>query len=207
MVNVTYTTDLNNRLLTRRIHNMIGADMDNGARLIIWYNDYYERLDEPFALRPDVVIAPGAYNFGEWQFWLTSDPSKRLYSEIQYKPQTFFDGDRTDVSLTLGLRLTDRLSTEGKYSRNDVNLPAGDFVAELGSIRVDYALSPKMTLRTLTQYNSLSDQWSSSVRFNYIYRPGSDIYIVYDDVRRDPTGLSEIRDRQILVKFTYLLSR
>ena len=96
MVNVTYTTDLNNRLLTRRIHNMIGADMDNGARLIIWYNDYYERLDEPFALRPDVVIAPGAYNFGEWQFWLTSDPSKRLYSEIQYKPQTFFDGDRTD---------------------------------------------------------------------------------------------------------------
>ena len=88
-----------------------------------------------------------------------------------------------------------------------MNLPAGDFVAELGSIRVDYALSPKMTLRTLTQYNSLSDQWSSSVRFNYIYRPGSDIYIVYDDVRRDPTGLSEIRDRQILVKFTYLLSR
>ena len=80
-------------------------------------------------------------------------------------------------------------------------------MAELGSIRVDYALSPKMTMRTLTQYNSLSDQWSSSVRFNYIYRPGSDIYIVYDDVRRDPTGLSEIRDRQILVKFTYLLSR
>ena len=207
MVNVTYTTDLNNRLLTRRIHNMIGAVMDNGARLIIWYNDFYERLDEPFALRPDVVIAPGAYNFGEWRFSLTSDPSRKVYSSVKYAPQTFFDGDRTDVSLTLGLRLTDRLSTEGKYSRNDVNLPGGDFVAELGSIRVDYALSPKMTLRTLTQYNSLSDQWSTSVRFNYIYRPGSDIYIVYDDVRRDPTGLSEIRDRQILVKFTYLLSR
>ncbi len=207
MVNVTYTSDQNNRLLSRRIHNMIGARMDNGAYLIIWYNDYFERLDEPFALRPDVVVAPGDYNFGEWQFWLTSDPSRRLYTSVQYKPQTFFDGNRTDVSLTLGMRLTDRLSTEGKYTRNDVDLPAGDFVAELGSIRVDFALSPKMTLRTLTQYNSLTEQWSTSARFNYIYRPGSDIYLVFDEVRRDPSGLTEVRDRQVLLKFTYLLSR
>ena len=207
MVNLTYTTDQNNRMLSRRIHNMIGVRMNNGAYLIIWYNDFFERLDEPFALRPDVVVAAGDYTFGEWQFRLTSDPSRRLYSSVQYQPQTFFDGDRTDVSLTLGLRVTDRLSTEGKYSRNDVNLPAGDFVAELGSIRVDFALSPKMTLRTLTQYNSLTEQWSTSARFNYIYRPGSDIYLVFDEVRRDASGLTEIRDRQVLLKFTYLLSR
>ena len=207
MANVTYTTDQNNRLLSRRIHNMIGVRMDNGAYFIVWYNDYFERLDEPFVLRPDVIIAPGDYNFGEWQFWLTSDPSRRLYTSLQYKPQTFYDGDRTDVSATLGLRLTNRLSTEGKYTRNDVDLPAGDFVAELASIRIDFALSPKMTIRTVTQYNSLSEQWSTSARFNYIYRPGSDIYLVFDEVRRDPSGLSEVRDRQVLLKFTYLLSR
>ena len=207
MVNITYTTDQNNRLLSRRIHNMMSARFDNGAYFIVWYNDYFERLNEPFALRPDVVIAPGDYNYGEWQFWLTSDPSRRLYTSVQYKPQTFFDGNRTDVVLTLGTRLTDRLSTEGKYTRNDVDLPAGDFVATLGSIRVDYALSPKMTLRTVTQYNSLTEQWSTSARFNYIYRPGSDIYLVFDEVRRDPSGLTEVRDRQVLLKFTYLLSR
>ena len=207
MANVTYTTDQNNRLLSRRIHNMIGVRMDNGAYFIVWYNDYFERLDEPFVLRPDVIIAPGDYNFGEWQFWLTSDPSRRLYTSLQYKPQTFYDGDRTDVSATLGLRLTNRLSTEGKYTRNDVDLPAGDFVAELASIRIDFALSPKMTIRTVTQYNSLSEQWSTSARFNYIYRPGSDIYLVFDEVRMDPSGLSEVRDRQVLLKFTYLLSR
>jgi hypothetical protein len=206
MVNVTYTTDLNNRILSRRIHNMIGANFQNGARIIIWYNDFFERLDEPFTVA-DVVIPAGDYDFAEWQFWLTSDPSRRVYADMQYKPQTWFDGDRTDVTLTLGLRLTDRLSTEGKYSRNDVELPGGDFVTELGSLRVDLALSPTMTVRTLTQYNSLAEEWSTSVRFNYIYRPGSDIYIVYDDVRRDPTGFPLIKERQILVKFTYLLSR
>ena len=64
-----------------------------------------------------------------------------------------------------------------------------------------------MTLRTLTQYNSSTQQWSTSARFNCIYRPGSDLYIVYDEVRRDTLGLAEFRDHQIIVTFTYLSSR
>ena len=70
-----------------------------------------------------------------------------------------------------------------------------------------------MTLRTLTQRNSLTDQWSTAVRFNYIYRPGSDIYIVYDELRRDDyqdgryNEFASFRERQLIVKVTYLFSR
>jgi hypothetical protein len=88
-----------------------------------------------------------------------------------------------------------------------VELAGGAFTADLASFRVDYAVSPTMTLRTLTQYNSLTDEWSTSARLNYIYRPGSDIYLVYDELRRDGPGLEWVRDRRLLLKFTYLLSR
>jgi hypothetical protein len=88
-----------------------------------------------------------------------------------------------------------------------VDLAGGSFTADLASFRIDYALSPTMTLRTLTQYNSLTDEWSTSARLNYIYRPGSDIYLVYDELRRDGPGLEWVRDRRLLLKFTYLLSR
>ena len=70
-----------------------------------------------------------------------------------------------------------------------------------------------MTLRTISQYNSATDQWSTSARFRYTYRPGSDIYVVYDELRRDvddPTGLSilnEYRDRRLILKVTHLLTR
>ena len=69
-----------------------------------------------------------------------------------------------------------------------------------------------MSLRSLTQYNSSSEQWSTSARFRFIYRPGSDIYIVYDEVRRDDLlrvspWVQQYRDRQLIVKMTYLLSR
>ena len=215
MVNITYTTDQNNRLVTRRIHNMLGTRLDNGAYINIWYNDYLEVLDEPFRVRPDVVVAPGTHRFGEWRFSFTSDPSRRLYGTVYYSPQTFFDGNRTDYNARAGLRLTSRLAAEGAFTRNDVRLPGGEFSADIASFRIDYALSPTMTLRALTQYNSLTDQWSTAARFNYIYRPGSDIYIVYDELRRDygdvlPGGVSQFtpfRERQLIVKATYLLSR
>ncbi len=215
MVNVTYTTDQNNRLVTRRIHNMLGTRLENGAYINIWYNDYLEVLDDPFHVRPDVVVAPGTHRFGEWRFSFTSDPSRRLYGTVYYSPQTFFDGNRTDYNARAGLRLTSRLAAEGAFTRNDVRLPGGDFSADIASFRVDYAISPTMTLRALTQYNSLTDQWSTAARLNYIYRPGSDIYIVYDELRRDyedylPGGVSEfnpLRERQLIVKVTYLFSR
>ena len=64
-----------------------------------------------------------------------------------------------------------------------------------------------MTLRTLSQYNSATRQLSTSARFNFIYRPGSDVYIAYDELRADMLGLPEVRNRQLVVKMTYLMSR
>ncbi|TVR56719.1 MAG: hypothetical protein EA421_02825 [Gemmatimonadales bacterium] len=86
----------------------------------------------------------------------------------------------------------------------------------MGSFRLDYAISPDMGLRSVTQYNSLTEQWSSSARFRYTYRPGSDIFLVYDNVRRDGlreahldghiAQFQEIRDHQIILKATYLMA-
>ena len=193
---------------------MLGMGFESGASAVLMYNAKFERLDKPFAVAKDVVIPVGDYDFGDWRFMYNTDPSRKVYATMTYSPQTFFDGTRTDVDLKLGIRLGSRLSTEGQYVQNKVDLPAGDFKLRVGALKIDYALSPVMTLRTITQYNSLTKQWSTSARFNYIYRPGSDIYLVFDELSQDwysrdhglGTGL-ESRNRRILLKFTYLLSR
>lgn len=207
MWNVTYTTDQSGKLVTRQYHNMLGTRFENGAYFMMWYNDFYEYLERPFAIRPGIVIPAGDYNFGDWRFSFSSNPARRFYYSASYGPQTFYDGDRLDTNARLGFRVSSRLATEAGFTRNDVNLPAGDFVANVGSMRVDFALSPEMNLRTLTQYNSLSDQWSTSARFHYIYRPGSDFYIVYTELNRDLATQQTYRDRRLLLKLTYLLSR
>jgi hypothetical protein len=207
MINVTYTTDQNNRLVTRRVHQMVGARLHNGGSIVVFYNRWLEVIDEPWEIRSAVFVPTGTYRFGEWQLSYSSNPSRRFYQRVSYAPQTYYNGTRTDGEITLGLRATSRAAAELSLQRNDVDLPWGAFVVNLGILRMDYALSPRMTLRTLSQYNSSTRQLSTSARFNFIYRPGSDVYVAYDELRAEMPGLPEIRNRQLVVKMTYLMSR
>jgi len=207
MWNVDYTTDRHNRLLSRRIHHMIGFEFENGSNFTAIFNREFERLDVPFEIRPGVTIPAGTYRFNTPSLSYDTDPSRRVYSRVRYSPQTFFDGTRTDYRGTFGVRPTNRVAVEATLSRSDVDLPWGTFVADLGLLRFDLALSPEMTLRTLTQYNSTTDSVSTSVRFNWIYFPGSDLYIAYDELRADIPGRPQLQNRQLAVKMTYLLSR
>ena len=109
----------------------------------------------------------------------------------------------------MGVRATSHLSSELTFSRNDVKLPYGDFLANLAILRVDFAMTPRATIRSLTQYNSLTSEVTNSVRFNFIYRPGSDLYVVYNDLQQTglPPGTLVPSDRQLVVKMNYLLAR
>jgi hypothetical protein len=207
MINLIYTTDQQNRLLTRRIHHMLGTRLQNGTYINVVLNRWLDRLDEPFRIQSDVTIPVGVYRFHEWQLSYSSNPSRRFYQRFSYSPQTFYGGTRDDVDVTLGLRASSRASAELAYSRNDVDLPAGSFIINLGILRLDYAISPRMTVRSLSQYNSSTRQFSTSIRYNFIYRPGSDIYVVYDELQADPRGRPDVRNRQLVVKTTFLWSR
>ena len=207
MFDLTYTTDQNNRLVTRRAHYMVGFMMQNGAFINVLYNRHLEVLDEPFALNADVVVPAGVYRFGEAVFTYNSDASRRVYHRFTYSPQTFFEGTRTDVSAAVGVRATNRFAPELQYLRNDLDLPAGAFNVNLAILRLDYAVSPRATIRSLLQYNSAVDQLSSSVRFNLRYTPGSDLYVAYDELRDRSGRVAFTRNRQLALKLTYLLSR
>jgi hypothetical protein len=206
MMNIIYITDMTNRLLTRRIHHMVGTRFQNGAYLNVWWNRWFDQIDEPFKVQT-VTIPNGTYRFNEFNFMFNSNPARRVYEQFSYAPQTYYGGDRTDISGTIGVRLNNRASGEYSLQRNDVSGPWGAFVVNLSIVRLDLALSPRQTIRSLSQYNSLTRQLSLSFRYNFIYRPGSDVYVTYDELQTDTTGRPIGRNRQFVVKTTYLLSR
>jgi hypothetical protein len=206
MIIVTYTTDQDNRLVSRRVHHMVAFHFSDGTYLNFIYNKDLEHLDEPFKIRPNVAIPPGTYRSGQITMTFKTNPAKRLYAFGDYIPQTFFGGFRKDYNAGVGVRASRRLSAEVQYKRNDVDLPVGEFEVNLGIARVDFAISPRMTVRSLVQYNSSAHETSTSVRFNWIYRPGSDIYLVYNDLRAALTATVP-RDRQLVLKWNYLFSR
>ena len=206
---LTYVTDQSNRMIARTQHFMTSATFDDGSFANVIYQKNLDVLDAPFRIQPGVVIPMGTYTFDEWNFTFNTNPAKRLYERFTYSPSEFYGGSRDTINTSIGVRATSSLSTEFQYQRNDVDMPYGAFIANLGILRVDYAPSARASIRTLTQYNSQTHDFSSSVRFNWVYRPGSDLYVVYNGLQR--TGLPQDAfqpfDRQIVVKLTYLLSR
>jgi hypothetical protein len=83
-------------------------------------------------------------------------------------------------------------------------LPEGEFNTNLLTSRVNYSFSTRLFLNALIQYNSDARQWSTNVRFNFIHRPLSDFFLVYNDQRDGRTG--DMLNRALIAKMTYLLA-
>jgi len=208
MLVVTYVTDQQNRMVGRTIHTMVGTTLEDGSYINVIYQKNLDVLDTPFEVQ-SVTIPVGTYRFDEVTLTYNTSPARRFYERFTYSPQQYYGGTRHDIEAALGFRASSQLATEVQYQRNDVNLPQGDFLVNLAILRIDYALSPRMTVRSLTQYNSATHEITNSIRYNFIYRPGSDLYIVYNDLQQSELPHSRFApsDRQFVVKFSYLFAR
>ena len=209
MAVLTYITDQQNRMVARTQHFMNAFYLEDGSFVNVIYQKDLDVLDAPFQIQKNITIPIGTYRFDELMLTYNTNPARRVYERFTYQPQEFYGGTKQTVNGAVGVRASSHLSSELQFSRNDVKLPYGDFLANLAILRVDYAMSPRATVRSLTQYNSLTHEVTNSIRFNFIYRPGSDLYVVYNDLQQTgvPHGIFTPSDRQVVVKMNYLLAR
>ncbi len=170
---LTYTTDQSNRLVNRMHHLMLGTTLRDDSFINVIYQKQLDVLDTPFIIRPDVPIPVGSYNMDEWMFTYNTSPGRRLYQRVTWQPTDFYGGTRRSLLYAFGARATSRLSSELQYSRNDVKMPWGNFLVNLTTLRVDFTFSPRMTIRSLTQYNTSTHEVSNNIRFNLIHRPAA----------------------------------
>lgn len=210
MAVITYITDQQNRMVGRTEHFMNGFYMQDGSFFNVIYQRDLDVVDKAFVVpQTQVTIPVGSYKFDEATFTYNTNPAKRFYERFTWNPMQFYGGSKQAISAAVGVRAGSHLASEFSYTRNDAKLPFGDFVQNLSILRVDYALSPRATIRSLTQYNSLTNDVTNNIRFNFLYRPGSDLYIVYTDLQQTwlPQDVFQASDRQIVVKLSYLLAR
>jgi len=92
-----------------------------------------------------------------------------------------------------------------KYG-NHVELAEGWFTARLVGSRVTYTMTPRMFAGTPLQYNSATNTLSSNARLRWEYRPGSELFVVYDE-QRDTLGVGVpgLSNRSSTVKVSRLL--
>ena len=202
-VNYRYTTDRSGELLSEYTHLDFDAFLKRGDKFSVAYNRLYELLDAPFEISEGIILPPGAYEWSETNLELMSDAGRPIDGSFNYTKGGFWSGDRTEIRVVAGWRPGPRVNVRLSWTRNDIDLPEGAFVTDLASLRVDFDFTTEMSLRSLVQYNSQSDRLLANVRFRYIYVPGSDLYVVYNETQLvEDSGLI---DRAIIIKAIHLL--
>lgn len=160
-----------------------------------------EGVKEPFEIFPGVVVPVGVYDHKEVELAYRGNEGAQLSASFVSTIGGFFGGERVALQPGVKARVGEKLTSEFSWSRNDVNLPWGDFAANLGSLRVSYSFSPKMFIQSLVQYNNKSGTWSSNVRFAWLQKGNAGLYVVYNDTR-GLEGWGIRGDRSLIIKIS-----
>jgi hypothetical protein len=203
----TYIEDLSRRPETRTVDTEFAVEFQNGDRFAAGYVHEYEFLPRPFRVAPTVTLPVGGYEYDTGQIGYNFGQQRRLAGNVLAEYGTFYDGRRAAISVSRGrLSITPRLSIEPSFSVNSVDLPAGSFTSTLAASRVTYTVTPFMFVSTLMQYNSATHAVSTNARLRWEYRPGSELFVVYNDERdTDVPRFPGLLNRAVIIKANRLL--
>jgi len=164
-----------------------------------------EGLKEPFEIRDDVEIPIGEYRFNRAVIGFAYDQSRRFAPNAFYSDGGFYNGTLRAWGIGAEARPHHRLRLSANYFRNDVSLPIedGEFTTNLFILRAILAFSSDAYFRALVQYNDDEGETLANFLFRYTYRPGSDLFIVYNEDRDTTLDSSVPKHRELIVKLTF----
>jgi hypothetical protein len=202
-----YVENTSGRLETREHEAEFGIEFQNADKFSLAYGNTYEFLPAPFRIATGVAIPVGGYAFDNVRAAFTRAPRRRISGNVSVEHGTFYSGHKTAIGVAGGrANFTPQLSVEPSYSVNWVDLTQGQFTTHLAGSRVTYTMTPFMFASAFLQYNSGSHSMSANVRLRWEYRPGSELFVVYNDERDTLTHrYPDLTNRAFIVKVNRLL--
>lgn len=175
--------DLDFKLLTQNLR-MTLADIrfESGEQASLLLTRNYERLENDFdILRDDSIIIP----LSEYSNWilrlrLTTAVYRKIVGTMDIERGGFWSGTRTTWRFGAILRPISGLNLRVNYSHSKVALAEGQFSASLLQFQGGYDITPRISLSSILQFDNITKVLGMNHRFRWIIRPGSDIFIVYN---------------------------
>jgi hypothetical protein len=181
VADLNHVTDQEGDLETQLGTYELGLVSSRGEGVAFLYYDDLENLDAPLAIAKGETIPAGRYRFRSLFTGISSGYTRKVGFTFWYHPGSYYDGDRLRTLLTLIIRPFPGLVIAPQYDRVKVDAPWGNFTTRIAQTSIEYSLSTTLSTRL-----TLQRQWGDNFRANFIidwqYRPGSNLYLVYNDI-------------------------
>ena len=174
--------------------------------LTLTYTGSYELLPRPLQISRGVTLPVGGYTFDDVRVSYNPAQQRPVRANLSISRGTFYGGHKTTLSASRGrVRVSNQFSLEPSYTFNQVELIEGDFTTHLLSTRATYTMTPTMFVSALVQYSSGNETVSTNTRLRWEYRPGSELFVVYNEQRDTLTPrFPDLQNRALIIKVNRL---
>jgi hypothetical protein len=193
----TDNTSMLSYLVTLRTMSTINA----------WVGDDYVRLLAPFDPTNsgrDSLATGTTHHWNSFGMDVTSKQQSIFTYLLSARFGGYYaNGTRTNLSGEIGYRLQPHLSLTVTFNYNDIRLPEpwGKTTFWLVGPRLDVTLTNKIFFTAFAQYNEQQKNVNLNTRFQWRYKPASDLFVVYTDNYIPETF--GVKNRYLVLKFTY----
>jgi len=170
---------------------------------MLLYFDSHDRIPFAYPIAPGVLITADEYKNRYVVLEFTSNPARKLSVYANSTIGSYYDGDRFSVFSSLLYKPIPRLRLSGSVNYDDIEVPGGQFTSTIYTFQSSYYFSPTLTSRVAVQYSTLLEDFIFNFRIRWIYAPGSEAWLVYDEGRRFGTADPSLRDRALILKIVY----
>ena len=199
--------DVDRVLRSRDTGFTFATAFQSGDRIELVPSDSYERVVRPFPIGPGTTVTPGEYDWNALTLNLRSYNGRKVSGNLSVSTGSFYDGDKTTVTVNGDLRPNKTLSLNPSYQTNDVALSAGRFVTHLFGLRANVSFSTSLLTSVYMQYNSAGQLAATQVRLNYIFRTIDNVYLVYNETRYTDGVFDGRANQSLVLKVTYSVHR
>ncbi len=160
----------------------LGTYFQNSAYVTLCAERENFNIFLPF--RP-VSLPNGGYFLGDYQWnnvWLeaSSNTRKPVNAVLKFKTGGYYVGTKSEVGLDLAFRIQPRWSNSISWTHVDLNmLDSGRQQLDLIGFKTEYSFTTLLYSTAYLQYNTLTESMNINLRFQYRYRPMSDLFVVY----------------------------
>ncbi len=181
---LTYQTDANGNFLYQSNYNRFQADFRSGDFLLISVDPQRERLPDQFTIRPGITIPAGTYTYTHTNIIFFTDSRRPVSGVASFLWGGFYGGDKTSFDLSLTLAPEEGVKIGAGWELNQVDLPQGDFTAQLLNGDVAWSLNNEFLLQALMQWDEEEKSLEANFRLSWEYQESSWVYLVINPSRQ-----------------------
>ena len=194
---MSYISNQAGELETRDQKMTFGVEWESGDQSMVDLGKNLESITQPFLLRGKFLILPGVYRNNQYEYRFRTFRGRRLSTFLRIRWEEFWGGDRFSTTFNPNFIISDNLSVRIEYEFDDISLPQGQLTTHLVNSIFRYNFSNVWLTTTTLQFDSSEDLYNLNFRLNYIYRPGDDVFLVFNR-----TSDNERTDWSVLLKVT-----